>query len=67
MKQTREQTLVDICFQLVLVATDDRTSDYFKNKTNDEKAEWVRERLRGCGFNVSDPVGSSWGVLVNER
>lgn len=55
-----KQKLVDICFQLVLVAT---SSESFCKKTNPEKAEWVADQLRGCGFDTK-PCGSSWGVLV---
>jgi hypothetical protein len=61
--ESREQKLIDILFQSVLVST---SSSWFKGKSNEEKAKWVAEQLRGCGFNT-EPCGSSWGVLVEEN
>ena len=59
------QELIDICFQCVLVATDDKCYK-IKNAKNDEiKAEWVARQLRSCGFNT-EPMGMSWGVLQRE-
>jgi len=54
-----EQKLIDISFQLVLAATED---PIFCAKSYEEKANWVAEKLRACGFDTT-PVGSSWGVL----
>lgn len=60
----REQTLVDICFQIAL--TLHTNGDPFRFKKNSEVAEWVADQLNQCGFpNV--PVGSSWGHLVEEE
>lgn len=53
------QKLIDITFQMVLVSTDDPV---FCKKSTEEKAEWVAETLRNCGFDTQ-PLGSSWGVL----
>lgn len=61
---TREQELVNICFSLVLTATDLDWIEVFKTLPNEEKADWVREQLRACGFNISEKVGCSWGVLL---
>jgi hypothetical protein len=58
-----QQNLVDLCFSLVLLATDENYNAFLKNKSNDEKADWVRDQLRKSGFNVSDPIGISWGIL----
>lgn len=55
------QKLIDICFQCVLVATDDKNFK-IKNGTDEEKATWVARQLRLCGFDT-EPLGSSWGVL----
>jgi hypothetical protein len=66
---SREQKLVDICFELVLTATssvgrgDVPAGDWFKNKTNEQKAEWVADQLRICGFDTV-PCGACWGLLV---
>lgn len=66
--KSREQTLVDICFSLVLACLDEDYSQpaYWKGKSNEEKAQWVRDQLRDCGFKVSDTVGISWGILEIE-
>jgi hypothetical protein len=61
----REQKLVDICFELVLVATDPECKKSFDSSTQEQRAAWVAEQLRGCGFNTS-PSGFSWGVLENK-
>jgi hypothetical protein len=53
------QKLVDLCFAMVLAATEDPV---FCAKSNEEKAAWVADHLRYSGFNT-EPCGSSWGVL----
>lgn len=58
----QEQKLIDICFELVLTATHPNHRHDFWKKTRDEKAAWVAEQLRGCGFDTT-PCGASWGVL----
>jgi len=60
--QSREQKLVDICFELVAAATSKDNAAFFKGKSNEQKMEWTAETLRSCGFDTA-PVGSSWGVL----
>ena len=55
------QKLINICFECVLVATDDDNYK-IKNGTNEEKAAWVARQLRLCGYDT-EPMGSSWGVL----
>lgn len=62
----REQKLIDLCFQLILFATSDHCSFEFKNKPNPEKAQWVANQLKRCGFNTV-PVGYSWGILKEEE
>lgn len=58
-EKSNEQELVDICFELVLVATQNKK---FCKKSNEEKAAWVARQLRLCGFDT-EPMGASWGVL----
>ncbi len=36
------------------------------NPTDDEIAKWIRSALRDGRFNVSEPVGASWGALKDE-
>ena len=55
-----KQKLIDICFELVLVATQNKK---FCKKSNEEKAAWVARQLRLCGFDT-EPMGASWGVLI---
>lgn len=59
---SKHQKLIDICFQLVLVATDQNHRKFFYTISDEDKAEWVRTQLKGCGFDTK-PCGSSWGVL----
>lgn len=59
---SREQKLVDICFELVLTATSEQHSEYFRKLSVEAKARWVADQLKGCGFNTT-PCGASWGVL----
>ena len=59
---SREQKLVDLCFEMVLAVTSKAHADAFKVKTNEEKAEWVAKTLKECGFETT-PCGASWGVL----
>jgi len=58
----REQKLIDMMFQMVMLTTDAGHRDHFAKLTNEEKAEWVRKQLKDCGFPTT-PCGSSWGVL----
>lgn len=61
---SREQQLVDICFEAALVMSDTKYDLY--KKSNEEKAEWVAKQLRGCGFDTF-PCGMSWGVLKGDN
>ena len=56
-----KQSLVNLCFSLVLTALDQK--DYFDGLDTSQKAEWVANQLRECGFPTL-PAGSSWGVLT---
>ena len=58
----REQKLIDIMYEIGLTI---HTNKWFKNKSQEEVAEWISGQLRGCGFKVS-PCGASWGVLDKE-
>lgn len=58
--RSREQKLVDICFSCALMISDPAYG--FTKKPIEERAAWVAEQLRACGFNTV-PVGMSWGVL----
>lgn len=57
-----EQKLINICFELVLTATEPRYRNHFAKMDNDGKAAWVAEQLRSCGFDTA-PCGSNWGLL----
>ena len=67
-KRSTEQLLIDIIFGVAV--TINSSKEYFRDKTNDEVAEWVAGQLRACGFDT-EPMGASWGVLKkkdgNER
>ena len=57
---SKEQELVNLCYSLVLVSTSDKV---FCKKSNEEKAEWVREHLNAMGFPTI-PMGARWGYLT---
>lgn len=61
----REQKLVTIAFQLVSTAFDPTNVAIISAMSHKERMEWVADNLRGCGFPTV-PVGSNWGVLVEE-
>jgi len=60
MNENREQELVDFCFSIVLTALDHYK--YFENKSEDERAQWIAEKLRDYGFET-ERIGISWGIL----
>lgn len=47
---SREQKLVDICFELVATVTDHEYSKHFRNMSIDDRMTWVAEQraCRGC-------------------
>lgn len=59
--ENREQKLIDLMFQMVLVATNDPV---FCNRPRGERMAWVANNLRDSGFDTH-PIGMSWGVLVD--
>lgn len=60
---TNEQKLIDIMFQVALTVHAHKS---FDTMTSSEVAAWVAKQLHTCGF-VTEPVGSSWGVLREVR
>lgn len=56
----REQSLVDIMFEVALMISDPRFD--LRDRPLEEKAAWVAKMLKECGFKTT-PIGSSWGVL----
>ena len=61
----KEQELINIMFQCVLLRHDPNYREHFDAMTQEQMAEWVAHQLRECGFPTS-PCGASWGVLDNE-
>lgn len=57
MSTEREQKLIDIMFEVVMV------SKTMQDMSNEVLALWVRRQLTACGF-PTEPIGASWGVLV---
>ena len=57
--ENREQQLIDIMFEMGITFS---TMSHFKDKTNEQIAEWIRIKLKANGFDT-EPCGSSWGVL----
>lgn len=69
MSTKREQQLINLCFQIGLTLStselDRAGQPYDMTKlSREEKAKWIAEQLRGCGFDTK-PMGMSWGVLVD--
>lgn len=60
--KSREQELIDIIFEVGLTIAD--SSYKFKSMSKEEIAAWITKQLSGCGFETK-PIGSSWGVLIN--
>ena len=58
----REQKLVDMRFEIGLTVADN--SEFFKQKSKEDIAQWIANQLRGCGFPTT-PIGMSWGVLTD--
>ena len=59
---SREQQLVDLIFEVALKTWG---HPWFKDKSVEEVAEWIRSQLKADGFEVV-PRGMSHGVLVKE-
>ena len=63
MNQSKEQQLVDICFQLISTSwMEEETRRHFIEMGHEKRMEWVATQLRNCGFDTY-PAGCSWGVL----
>ncbi len=58
----KEQKLIDMMFQMV------RTIEINRDNwvENTDLIEWTRQLLKDCGFEVSDPIGCSYGVLLKK-
>ena len=56
-----KQQLIDICFQIGLVIKD---SKVLQGMSNEKVAQWIAQQLKECGFETQ-PVGSSWGILID--
>lgn len=60
MSKSSEQKLIDICFQIGIVISDPTYNMH--EKTTEQRAEWIADQLRQCGYPTI-PIGASWGVL----
>ena len=60
--RSKNQKLIDICFQLVMTRHDPEFRTHFDSLSREQVAEWVSTQLRDCGFDTA-PCGMSWGVL----
>jgi hypothetical protein len=63
MSEEENQKLINLMFESVLAATEDPK---FCKKPRGERMAWVANNLRDIGYDTH-PIGSSWGVLVNEE
>jgi hypothetical protein len=60
---SKEQKLIDIMFQVV--RTIELNDDNWIETT--DLIEWTRSQLKGCGFELSGPIGCSYGLLLNQN
>ncbi len=63
MTKTKEQELIDICFQIGIAVHHHRS---LQCMSKEKLAKWIADQLEGCGFPTS-PVGTSWGVLKEKE
>jgi hypothetical protein len=61
--EDKEQKLINLMFEMVLVATNDTV---FCKRPRGERMAWVANNLRSLGYDTH-PIGSSWGTLVTEE
>lgn len=54
------QKLIDIVFEIALTMKEN--TDWVKDSTNEEIAQWVSKQLLSCGYQTV-PMGASWGIL----
>lgn len=59
-----KQNIINITFQIAFEINNNQA--YFKDKSQEEVAEWVAEQLRKCGYDTV-PMGLSWGVLKDRK
>jgi hypothetical protein len=57
---SREQRLIDIMFEIVV-----RYGSVTIGISRESRAAWLSRTLKESGFETK-PIGSSWGVLVDE-
>ncbi len=60
---SREQKLVDMCFEIGWTVAEN--GEFFKHESKESIAQWIASQLRACGFHTT-PMGMSWGVLTDE-
>lgn len=60
---SREQKILDCTFQIAQMVHE---NDELHAMSREELMGWVSEQLDKCGIRNA-PVGSSWGVLLNNK
>ena len=58
-----EQKLIDLIFELALFAS---TNKWFRNKSDEEIAEWIRLTLKKSGFKTNPCGASCWIINKGE-
>lgn len=59
---SKEQKLIDIMFQVVR-AIEMNTDNWVEDV---DLIEWTRSQLKGCGFELSEPIGMCYGLLLEK-
>ena len=57
-----KQKLIDIMFEVGITI---HSHNWFEDKTNEDVANWIIEKLDKCGFKTV-PMGISWAVLKED-
>jgi PIN domain nuclease of toxin-antitoxin system len=63
MKKEREQTLLDLLFEISLTI---KNNKFFKKQSQEQTANWIREQLAANEIYCY-PIGSSHGVLFDTK
>lgn len=64
MNKNNKQKLIDIVFEIAALSSEQWERNEFYNIY--DHMRWVADQLEKCGFPTK-PIGSSWGVLIQEE
>ena len=62
--QSREQKLLDICYEVAFTVQSNQK--WFEGKTKKQIADWLTKQLIENGFDI-DSCGGKWGILKEKK